>query len=150
MLSFRPAQFGWHMDSTAVSKWQSQFPRNNKYPPLTAWNQLHLNPWTQYRQQYSLPGMGKNRKMSHCSRSLHHPKAHQVCLQPVLWFAHLCKHFLVLILQMQGVDIKVVFVDSEGITVFCNFWDKLLHFNCNVLTALLKRLYRNIRSCDTI
>lgn len=63
---------------------------------------------------------------------------------------HLCKHLLVLILQVQGVDIQVVFVDSEGVTVFCNFWDKLLHFNCNVLTALLKRFYRNVRSCETI
>lgn len=70
--------------------------------------------------------------------------------EPALQVTHLCKHLLVLILQMQGVDIEMVFVDGEGITVFSDFWDKLFHFNRNVLTALLKRLYRNVRSCHTI
>lgn len=88
--------------------------------------------------------------MRHCQSSAVSPQTTPSPAAVALQVAHLCEHLLVLILQMQGVDIEVVFVDSERITVFCNFWDKFLHFNCNVLTALLKGLYRNVRSCDTI
>lgn len=50
--------------------------KGNVNPPLMAWHQLHLNPWTPHRQQYSLPEMGENRSMSS-----NHPGLHQAWLQ---------------------------------------------------------------------